>query len=64
MFYWEFSKDLRKIPFTEKFLSDCFRNLYTLISYTQVGPQGCSKEKPFSKNSEKNNNLQNYTSVL
>ena len=28
-------------------------NLYTLISFTQVGPKGCSKEKPFSKNSEK-----------
>lgn len=53
-----------KIPFTKYFLNDCLINIYTLISFTQVGPKGCSKEKPFSKNSEKNNNLQDYASAL
>ena len=39
-----------KIPFTENFLRLFNESLYF---DTQVGPKGCSKEKPFSKNSEK-----------
>ena len=47
----EFKKD----RFYEKFFNDFFRNLDTLMSFTQAAPREYSEEKTFQKYSEKNN---------